>query len=44
MEKYFTMYELEEIMSQRESKIFTEILNRLQEGTHTEDDIAKIKE
>ena len=42
--KYFTMYELNEIMKQRESKIFAEILNRLREGKHTEDDIAKIKE
>ena len=42
--KYFTMYELDEIMRQRESKIFAEILNRLREGKHTADDIAKIKE
>ena len=42
--KYFTMYELNEIMRQRESKIFAEILNRLREGKHTENDIAKIKE
>ena len=41
---YFTMYELNEIMRQRKSKIFPEILNRLREGKHTEDDIAKIKE
>ena len=43
-EKYFTMYELSEIMRQRESKIFAEILNRLREGKHTDNDIAKIKE
>ena len=42
--KYFRMYELKEIMRQREWKIFAEILNRLREGKHTEDDIAKIKE
>ena len=42
--KYFTMYELNEIMRQCESKIFAEILNRLREGKHTENDIAKIKE
>ena len=42
--KYFTMYELDEIMRQRESKIFADILNRLREGKHTADDIAKIKE
>jgi hypothetical protein len=40
------MYEFEfkEIMRQRESKVFAEILNHLREGKHTEDDIAKIKE
>ena len=43
-EKYFTMYELSEIMRQRESKIFAEILNRLREGKHTDNDVAKIKE
>ena len=42
--KYFRMYELKEIMRQRESKVFAQILNRLQEGNHTRDDIAKIKE
>ena len=38
------MYELDEIMRQRKSKIFAEILSRLREGKHTADDIAKIKE
>ena len=38
------MYELSEIMRQRESKIFAESLNRLREGKHTDNDIAKIKE
>ena len=38
------MYELQEIMRQRESKIFAEILNRLREGKHTELDTSKIKE
>ena len=42
--KYFRMYELKEIMRQRESKLFAQILNRLREGNHTRDDIAKIKE
>ena len=42
--KYFRMYELKQIMRQRESKAFAEILNWLREGKHTEDDIAKIKE
>ena len=40
----FTMFELQEIMRQRESKQFAEILNRLREGNHTTDDIAKLKE
>ncbi|CAB3994304.1 Hypothetical predicted protein [Paramuricea clavata] len=34
--KYLRMYELKEIMRQRESKIFAEILNRLREGKHTD--------
>ena len=38
------MFELKEIMRQRESKVFAEILNRLREGNHTHDDILKIKE
>ena len=41
---YFKMFELKEIMRQRESKVFAEILNRLREGNHTKDDILKIKE
>ena len=32
---YFNMFELEEIMRQRNSKVFAEILNRLREGKHT---------
>ena len=40
----FTMFELEEIMRQRESKEFAQLLNRLREGNHTPDDIAKLKE
>ena len=36
--------ELEEIMRQRESRKYAEILNRLREGNHTQNDIAKIKE
>ena len=31
-------------MRQRESKVSAEILNRLREGKHTENDILKIKE
>ena len=40
----FTMFELDEIMTQRESKAFAEILNRLREGNHTPKDITKLKE
>ena len=40
----FNMFELEEIMRQRERKVFAEILNRLKEGKHTKDDILKLKE
>ena len=36
---HFTMYELKEIMRQRESKDFAELLNRLREGVHTDEDI-----
>ena len=41
---YFSTFELLEIMRQRESKVFAEILNRLREGKHTKDDILKLKE
>ena len=40
----FTMFELDEIMRQRESKAFAEILNRLREGNLTPKDITKLKE
>ncbi|CAH3157086.1 unnamed protein product, partial [Pocillopora meandrina] len=39
-----TMFELEEIMRKRESKEFAQLLNRLREGNHTPEDIAKLKE
>ena len=42
--KYFKMFELDEIMHQRESKMFAEILNRLREGNHTASDLQKLKE
>ena len=32
--RYFKMFELDEIMRQRESKMFAEVLNRLREGRH----------
>ena len=38
------MFDLDEIMHQRESKVFAQILNRLREGKQTKDDISKIKE
>ena len=38
------MFELKEIMRQKDSKVFAEILNRLREGNHTAADILKIKE
>ena len=41
---HFNMFELKEIMRQRESKVFAEILNRLREGKHTKEDILKLKE
>ncbi len=40
----FRMFELTEIMRQRESKEFAELLNRLREGKHTKEDILKLKE
>ena len=42
--KHFKMFELHEIMRQRDSKLFPELLNRLREGIHTPDDILKLKE
>ena len=42
--KYFKMFELDEIMRQRESKMFAEILNRLREGNHAASDLQKLKE
>ena len=38
MEGTFTMFELDEITRQRESKAFAETLNRLREGNHTPND------
>uniref|UniRef100_A0A8W8LNP2 DNA helicase n=1 Tax=Magallana gigas TaxID=29159 RepID=A0A8W8LNP2_MAGGI len=39
----FQMYELTEIMRQKDDKEFAEILNRLRKGKHTTDDLAKLK-
>ena len=41
---HFKMFELHEIMRQRESKLFAEMLNRLREGNHIMQDILKFKE
>ena len=41
---HFRMFELHEIMRQRESKEFAEMLNRLREGNHTVEDIANFKQ
>ena len=38
------MFELHEIMRQKESKVFAEILNRFREGRHTQNDILKLRE
>lgn len=43
-QEHFKMFELVEIMRQRESKEFAEILNRLREGKQTVNDILKIKQ
>ena len=43
-QEHFKMFELHEIMRQRESKQFAEMLNRLREGNHTKEDILKFKQ
>ena len=43
-QEHFRMFELHEIMRQRESKMFAQMLNRLREGKHTCRDIKKLKE
>ena len=42
--EYFTLFELTEIMRQRDDKKFAELLNRLREGNHTQNDIDMLKE
>ena len=42
-QQYFEMFELSQVMRQREDKDFAEILNRIREGKHTEADIAVLK-
>ena len=42
--KHFKMFEVNEIMHQRENKMFAEILNRLCKGNHTASNLQKHKE
>ena len=42
--EYFTLFELMEIMRQKEDKQFAELLSRLREGKHSDDDIAILKQ
>lgn len=39
----FSMFELTEIMRQKDDHQFAELLNRLREGKHSQDDIANLK-
>ena len=41
--EYFTLFELTEIIRQKDDKDFAELLNRLREGKHNQNDILKIK-
>ena len=43
-QQHFRMFELHEIMRQSESKMFSQLFNRLREGKHTCQDIMKLKE
>ena len=43
-QQYFQMFELSEVMRQKEDKDFAEILNRIREGKHTEADIRVLRE
>lgn len=42
--EYFTLFELTEIIRQKDGKEFAELLNRLREGKHSKDDIALLKQ
>ena len=37
------MFELTEIMRQKDNKVYAELLSRLREGIHSQDDIEKLK-
>ena len=43
-QELFKMFELKQIMRQRESKDFAKLLNRLREGNHTKQDIQKLSQ
>ena len=40
---HFTMFELDEIMHQKDDKTFAELLNRLRTGEHTKEDIQLLR-
>ena len=40
---YFTLYELTEIMRQKDDKLYAQLLSRLREGNQSQDDIEKLK-
>ena len=42
-QEHFKMYELSEIMGQKDDKEFAELLNRLREGKHSDKDIETLK-
>ena len=42
--EYFSLFELTEIMRQKDDKDFAELLNRLREGKHNQNDIKVLKE
>ena len=42
--EYFTLFELTEIMRQKDDKQFAVLLNRVREGKHSDDDIAILKQ
>ena len=42
--EYFTLFELTEIMSQKDDKEFARLLNRLREVNHSENDISNLKQ
>ena len=42
--EYFILFELTEIMRQKDDKEFAGLLNRLREGKHSKDDIALLKQ